>query len=219
MDLIAAAATLQKFGGTKLTQQVSRIESSLVGMNFDECANTISRWGVNNDVLVAAALLKQAAGQINVVIHALGILSCLPHLLEPDEVIEYVSLGAGNSGRHFDLETSKRVAEFKFISWKGGPESIRQNSIFKDFYFLAEYETTKRKYLYLLGAEYPMKFFNGGRSLSSVLKDAKFNAQFQDRLRGQYSKVREYYAARKDRVSIEDLSQYLPELVIEYSKE
>jgi hypothetical protein len=43
------------------------------------------------------------------------------------------------TGRSFDLETSYRVAvaEFKFIRWQGGPESIRQNQLFKDFYLLA----------------------------------------------------------------------------------
>jgi len=61
-------------------------------------------------VLGAAGLIKQLAGQINVVIHALGILLCLPHILRPGEVIEYVSLGAGNTGRAFDLETNLRVA-------------------------------------------------------------------------------------------------------------
>jgi hypothetical protein len=42
------------------------------------------------------------------------------------------------TGRSFDLETSDRVAvaEFKFIRWQGGPESIRQNQLFK-LYLLA----------------------------------------------------------------------------------
>lgn len=69
--------------------------------------------------------------KVNVVIHALGILLCLPHILEADGTVQYVSLGAGNTGRQFDLETDRRVAEFKFIQWQGGPESIRQNSLFK----------------------------------------------------------------------------------------
>jgi hypothetical protein len=66
--------------------------------------------------------MKQVAGQINVVIHALVILLCLPHILKDHEVIEYVSLGAGNTARAFDLETNQRVAEFKFIRWQGGPK-------------------------------------------------------------------------------------------------
>jgi hypothetical protein len=76
-----------------------------------------------NEVLMAAAEMKRLAGQINVVIHSLGILLCLPHILEVGEQVEKVSLGAGNTGREFDLETNYRVAEFKFVHWRGGPEA------------------------------------------------------------------------------------------------
>ena len=69
-----------------------------------------------------------------------------------------MSLGAGNTGRSFDQETDRRVAAFKFIRWQGGPESIRQNSVFKDFFLLAEHDTVKRRYLYVLGNHYPLKF-------------------------------------------------------------
>jgi hypothetical protein len=100
--------------------------------------------GVKAEVLGAAGLIKQLAGQINVVIHALGILLCLPHILRPGEVIDYVSLGAGNTGRAFDLETNDRIAEFKFIRWQGGQESIRQNALFKDFYEMANIRAGKR---------------------------------------------------------------------------
>jgi len=139
---------------------------------------------------------------------------CLPHILRPGEVIDYVSLGAGNTGRAFDLETNLRVAEFKFIRWRGGPESIRQNSLFKDFYEMAEHETQKEKYLYVLGTEHGERFFNGGRSLSSVLSRNvtlrnKFNEKFGDR----YGTVRDYYLPRKGRVVIQDVSAFVPELV------
>jgi hypothetical protein len=90
-------------------------------------------------VLTAATDVKRLVGQINVMIHALGILLCLPHVLEGDENVQYLSLGAGNTGCPFDLETDRRVAEFKFINWRGGPESIRQNSVFKDLFMMAEH--------------------------------------------------------------------------------
>jgi hypothetical protein len=38
------------------------------------------------------------------------------------------------------------------------PESIRQNSIFKDYFLLADAPTKKRKYLYLLGTEQALAF-------------------------------------------------------------
>src|SRR5271168_1214145 len=163
---------LQTFRGADLTQTIYQIETSLRGASADGYAAVLTTSGAKAEVLGAAGLIKQLAGQINVVIHALGILLCLPHILRPGEVIEYVSLGAGNTGRSFDLETSQRIAEFKFIRWQGGPESIRQNSLFKDFYEMAEHETPKEKYLYVLGTEHGEKFFNGGRALSSVLRTA-----------------------------------------------
>lgn len=99
------------------------------------------------EALRAAAELTCQAGQINVTMHALGILLCLPHLLGPSERVEYGSLGAGNTGRAFDLETNIRVAEFTFINWRGGSESIRQNGASKDHLMLALSPATKRKHL------------------------------------------------------------------------
>src|ERR1700732_4650373 len=160
---------LQTFHGADLTQTIYQIENSLKGVAAQNYSAVLTTSGAKAEVLGAAGLIKQLAGQINVVIHALGILLCLPHILRPGEVIDYVSLGAGNTGRAFDLETNQRIAEFKFIRWQGGPESIRQNALFKDFYGLAEQETQKEKFLYVLGTEHGEKFFNGGRALESVL--------------------------------------------------
>src|SRR6266480_6977320 len=201
MNLSRAVATLQKFYGTGLTQTLAELEASVRGANLSTCVQLVTAGGANNNVLVAAGLMKHLAGQINVVVHALGILLCLPHLLEEGETIDYVSLGAGNTGRAFDLETNKRIAEFKFIRWQGGPESIRQNSIFKDFYLMAEDSSTKHKYLYVLDTEHPLRFFNGGRALSSVLsRNVKLREDFQARYGDRYRTVRDYYAVRKENV-------------------
>lgn len=156
---------LAQFTGADLTRKLSGIEGAVRGITADQCNAFLEKAGAGREVLSAAAEMKWLAGQINVTIHALGILLCLPHILEPGEEVQSVSLGAGNTGRDFDLETNYRVAEFKFIRWRGGAESIRQNGIFKDYLMLAEYETEKRKYLYLLGLEHALKFFNGGRAI------------------------------------------------------
>ena len=213
MDLRDAVAALQKFGGMDLTSTLARVESALEGTTAETCSSAITSCGAHNDVLAAAGLMKRLAGQINVVVHALGMLLCLPHLLEPGEAVQYLSLGAGNTGRPFDLETTYRVAEFKFIAWQGGPESIRQNALFKDFYLMAESDSTKRKYLYVLGTEQPLKFLNGGRALSSVLsRNVRLRDQFAAKFGDEYRTVRDYYNARKDRVIIEDVSAWVPEL-------
>jgi hypothetical protein len=150
IDLAHVSAVLKRFTRTDLGGTLSGIESAVKGLTAASCAKTLSTAGVTSEVLSAAASLKRLAGQVNVAIHATGILLCLPHILEAEEIIEYVSLGAGNTGREFDLETNRRIAEFKFIHWRGGAESIRQNLLFKDFYLLAESKSSKRKYLYVL---------------------------------------------------------------------
>jgi hypothetical protein len=63
--------------------------------------------------------------------------------------------------------------QFKFIRWQGRPESIRQNSLFKDFYEMAEHEIHKGRYMYVLGTEHAVRFLSGGRSMSSVLSRNK----------------------------------------------
>jgi hypothetical protein len=214
IEIAGAMHLLRTFRGSDLTRTIREIEKSLKGVSVDGYLAVLARSGAKKEILGAAGLVKQLAAQIDVVVHTLGILLCLPHILRPREVIEYVSLGAGNTKRKFDLETNQRIAEFKFIRWQGGSESIRQNSLFKDFYGLAEQETQKEKFLYVLGTEHGEKFFNGGRALESILSrnDAlkkKFSAKHHDR----FVTVRDYYLSRKGSVVIQDVSAFVPELV------
>src|SRR5258708_7107251 len=212
--LAGAIHLLQTFRGPDLTRTIGQIEKSLKGVSANSYAAVLATSGAKAEILGAAGLVKQLAGQIDVVVHTLGILLCLPYILRPEEVIDYVSLGAGNTNRNFDLETNQRIAEFKFIRWQGGPESIRQNSLFKDFYEMAEHETTKEKYLYVLGTEHGEKFFNGGRALSSVLsRNVKLRNQFNQKFGDRYRTVRDYYLSRKGFVAIQDVSPFVPELV------
>lgn len=213
-DLIDIARLPDQFMGAELTVTLSRIEGSAQGLSVEACGEFLKSEGVVGQTLASAAELKRLADQINVTIHVLGILLCLPRILERGETVEYVSLGAGNTGRQFDLETYRRVAEFKFIRWRGGAEATRQNAIFKDFYMLAEYPTPKRKYLYLLGTHHALRFMRGGRALTSILgrNNRVRNLLFQ-RFGKQFGTVGEYYAVHHDKVEIEDVSPWLSELV------
>ena len=214
LAIAEAIHLLQTFRGADLTETICRIEKSLKGVSATGYEAVLTTSGAKAEVLGAAGLVKRLAGQINVVIHSLGILLCLPHILRSDERIDYVSLGAGNTGRAFDLETNIRVAEFKFIHWQGGPESIRQNALFKDFYELAEYEMQKEKFLYVLGTEYAEKFLGGGRALSSVLtRNETLRKNFIGKYGEQYRTVRDYYLPRKGNVVIQDVRPFVPELV------
>ncbi len=77
---------------------------------------------------------------------------------------------------------------------------------------MAETETTKEKYLYVIEKSYVLKFLRGGRSLSSVLSrhirlEKEFRSNYPDLVR-----VNEYYELKKEQVSIIDLFDEIPEL-------
>lgn len=211
--LLEAANTVEKFEQGSLTQRISAIETALVGYDKRACEEIYSSLNITAELFGSAVTVKRLAGQIHVLIHAIGILLVLPHILEAEERIEALSLGAGNAGRPFDLETNRRVAEFKFIHWKGGAESIRQNSLFKDYYLMAEYPTTKAKYLYVIGSKHPLKFFNGGRALESVFsKNNKLWQEFQAKYGTQFTRVCDYYDFRKSVVQLVDVATMIPQL-------
>lgn len=212
IDLENAAKLLNTFcDGSLLTGHISRIEQSLVGANKESAQDFLHSQSINEPILDAALLLKSFAGQINVVVHTLGVILSLPHILEPDETISYVSLGAGTGGKEFDLETDRRVAEFKFINWQGRSEAIRQNQLFKDLFYLAEYNGGKRRQLCVLGCDYPHKFLRGRRALNSVLsRNNRLRADLYSRYPDRYKVVSEYYSDVKHLVEIVDLTQRVP---------
>ncbi len=209
----AAKSLTDFYGGIALTKKISQLESCVAGKCTGDVTPLLCDEGICRDVLDSAFLFKAVAGQINVVIHAVAALVSLPHILEQGEVVEYVSLGAGNTGRQFDLETDRRVAEFKFIQWQGGPEAIRQNQLFKDFFNLAENECYKRRCLYVLGRKHPLKFLNSSRALDSILSKGEATRRaFYDKYGDRYKVVSDYYSDAQHLVEIIDLTEMVPEL-------
>jgi hypothetical protein len=206
----SAITAISKFRGDSLTESISNLEKDIVGLGAKESLDFCSERDINDNFVASALEIKKVAGEINVIIHASGILHALKNILEPGEIVQSVSLGAGNTGRKFDLETNFQVAEFKFIDWKGGAESIRQNGIFKDFYELAEYNTEKTKNLYVVGSHYPLKFLNSGRSLTSVLaKQPVIQNAILEKYDLNLRIVRDYYDIHKNNVNIVDISPYI----------
>lgn len=122
-----------------------------------------------------------------------------------------MSLGAGNTGREHDLVTDRRIAEFKFIEWRGGAESIRQNSLFVDLFNLASAPSTKRCCMYVVGREHPDRFLRNRRALSSVLsRNAAAAARFKAAYGERFETVAYYADYIKDRVQIVDLREVVP---------
>jgi len=194
------------------TSWIAGLEVRLRGADGPQVRTVIEHDGFGRETLDAALLIKRASAQIDVLVHAIGILNALHYILEPGEVVESLSLGAGNTGRAHDLETDRRIAEFKFIEWRGGPESIRQDGVFKDLFNLVSNPTAKRRILYLVGTKHPMRFLQNNRALSSVLKDAPTAARFRQMYGERFQTVGQYYATVRDQVEIVDLVGLVPGL-------
>lgn len=211
-DLIQAANAIARLGtGADLTATIRAIESSLTDKQRRAAERTLANYEIGDAVLEGALKIKDLAGQIHVVIHAVGILVVLPHILARDERIESVSLGAGNTGREHDLVTDRRIAEFKFIQWRGGSESIRQNGLFIDLFNLASAKTTKRRYMYVVDREHPDRFLANRRALSSVLsRNASAATRFKALYGERFKTVTDYADFIKDRVEIVDLRDVVP---------
>lgn len=211
-DLVNATDAIARLGtGRDLTATIRAIEASLTGKQRRAAERTIASHEIDETVLKGALTIKDLAGQIHVVIHAVGMLVVLPHILERGERIESVSLGAGNTGREHDLVTDRRIAEFKFIQWRGGAESIRQNSLFIDLFNLASAKTKRRRCMYVVDREHPDRFLANRRALSSVLsRNAAAAARFKALHGERFKTVADYADYIQDRVEIVDLREVVP---------
>jgi hypothetical protein len=212
MDLQEAADRLEAFGvGAALTARIKQLEAAGTGLEPRELRKLLTREAVGPDLIRAAATVKELAGQVHVVMHAAGLLAALPHILEPNEIVESLSLGAGNAGRAHDLETDRGIAEFTFIDWRGS-DTIRQNKLFGDIINLMASRTSKRRIAYVLGLDHPMRFLLGRRSIESVLsRSSRARIRFEE-LHGDstYTTVRDYWAYAKDEVEVIDLRELVP---------
>jgi len=208
-----AARLVETFGaGLKLTKRVGTLEAAAQNRSGKEIAAWLQQEKVADDLWASARTIKAMAAQINTLLHAVGILISLPYILDDDEVVGRLSLGAGNTGRDYDLETNRQVAEFKFIDWRGGAESIRQNGVFFDVFGLVNAETKKRRVLYLLGTEHAERFLNGGRAIASVLsRNTKVRAAFYA-AHGEYAypTVGSYWKTVEHLIELKDLRELVP---------
>ena len=178
-DLLHALELVNAFKGSRLSHSIAQLEFSSRTLTPGQLAGMLEAHSVTSSLLQAAVQVKRAAAQIDEVVHAVGTLLCMTEILDEDEVVECVSLAAGNTGRSFDLETNKRVAEFTFIEWKGGSESIRKQKVFKDFYVLAESLTSKSRFLYLVGDVHgPQVFLSRSPCRGMLRKFAGLQAEF-----------------------------------------
>jgi hypothetical protein len=166
--LATAVSALSKFlGKAPLTTQIEGLERALNGATRADIPGSTRSAGITTELLKAAVVARENLGRISDLIHACGMSLALPYILEPSErITKRPSLASGNDrSRPYDLETDRRVAEFKFSVWTG-QDAMRKRQTFKDFVHLTLDDSGRRRSLYVLGPK-PLKFLRGTRSTAA----------------------------------------------------
>ena len=70
-----------------------KLEFKFVALNRQQVTDRLNENSVDKELVLAAREIKRAAAQIDVVLHALGILVLLPSILEEGEMVEALFLG------------------------------------------------------------------------------------------------------------------------------
>ena len=158
MELEKAIKIVADFKDPNLRINLDDLKKQLVGKTSSPSTEKVK------NLLQAALIVKRISSQIDEIVHAAGIIMCLPKILEEGEIIQSLSLAAGAEGDGIDLVTDRRVAEFKFSQWQDSSNGARKRHVFADCVNLMMLETPKSKELYVLSAEKIKTFFKSKRS-------------------------------------------------------
>lgn len=197
-----------------LTAAIAGLEQRLVGLDGSAVASTAAAGGVDSDLLRAAIVARRDLGRINDLIHAAAIVRVLPQVLEDGEIVtNRPSLAAGNDPtRPYDLETNRRVAEFKLSQWAGA-DAMRKRQVFKDLVHLAADTSGRQPELFVVGPG-PIGFLKTSKSSAAWALD-RFPAArqlFLERFGSLEMQVAGFTAGPAARVRITDLTPLVPEL-------
>jgi hypothetical protein len=199
----------------ELTPRIARLEGALQGSDRAAAAAVADTSGLSSDLIGAALLVRQHAGRLNDIIHAAVITQTLPLILEDGEhVTKRPSLASGNDpGRPFDLETNRRVAEFKLAMWKGA-DSMRMRGVIADLVHLALADTARRAQLFVVG-NVPIRFLRTSTmTVQWALGRASptLRAAFDKRFGDDPIEIRDFTANHASSVELIDLTGLLPAL-------
>lgn len=209
----ALPALLAFLDAAPLTTAVAELEHAMEGCGQDDLASLLEQRGVTPEVLHAAMLTRARLGRINDVIHAVAIALSLPYLLEPGEQLKRPSLAAGNDpSRPFDVETNKRIAEFKLAKWDGH-DAVRKRQTFKDAVALAADDSGRTAELYVLG-ERPIRFLRDTTSSArwGLDRSPAVHRLFEQKFGTLDTEISEFMRGPGARVRVIDLEQRLPQL-------
>lgn len=210
-----AVARLADFLRMPLTQTISALEHELEGASLEDVAQLSAGAGIDPSLLDAALDVRAELGRLNDLVHAAAITLVLPRILQQDErIVRRPSLGAGNDPtRPYDLETDRRVAEFKLSVWKGA-DAGRKRQTFKDLVHLAADTSGRQPELYVVGGA-PIKFLKTSASTAAWGLD-RYPATarlFIERFGPLEMSIADFRAGPGFRVHVYDLAALVPDVM------
>lgn len=210
-----AVALLASFlGRAPLTATIASLEVSLDGAGAEESSAIVRDLAIDVALLHASVVTRDNLGRLNDLIHAVGISLMLPLILEESETItNRPSLAAGNDpSRPYDLETDRRVAEFKFAIWTGS-DAMRKRNTFKDYVHLAADASGRQPALYVVG-DRPLKFLRTTTSSAAWGLDRSPTTRtlFTDRFGDLDVSISEFVTEWQPHVDVVDIQQLAPDL-------
>lgn len=81
MSIKQSIKAITSFQGDSLTESLADIESSIIGSDASKSRIFCDDRNIDQEFMASALAIKDVAGQINVIIHAAGILQSLSTLL------------------------------------------------------------------------------------------------------------------------------------------
>jgi len=210
----AAFATLVAFlRGAPFTAGIGALEHDLLNADRTTASQATTAAGLTDDLLRAALIVRRDVGRVSDVIHATVISLVLPVILEEGEVVSNrPSLGPGNDpSRPFDLETNRRVAEFKVAVWSGG-DMMRKRGLTADLIHLALDDSGRRPELWAAGAE-PLRFLQTSTSTVGNLlsrSSRHLRARYDARYGTRDIPLRVFIAEHASHVHLRNIADALP---------
>jgi len=147
---------IKEFKGSNLKLKLNELKSVIVkGPSYPDLS----------EIYNSALEIKKLSAQIDEIVHAAGIIQCLPRILKKGEKVIDLSLASGADGEGIDLITDKRIAEFKFARWQESKANgMRKRQVFADLVNLYLHPTTKSKELYVFNVEKIKRFFESKKA-------------------------------------------------------
>ena len=200
-------------GGGRVTGLLDELAGELDGADAHAADGAAANAGFTPKLLSEAFAIRRHLGQLNDLIHAAAMTMALPQILEPDEVVaQRPCLAAdGDPAYAFDLETDRRVADFRLAVWTG-KDLTRKRALFQGLVHLAAQPAERRPELYVAGAA-PLRFLQSSRSNAAWALNARpdttkslYLQQFGDL----GMSIRDFVSGPAAHVKLVDLGHLLP---------